>query len=194
MVLLFTLVGPAVTPRLVKAGTNQTGAPLSVTSAPFGAGGPPFGPSWLYTFGGPTDLWGGSWTAADINNAGFGAAIQFTNPAGASEQVAVDSVSMTVWYTLASGFTVSQDAVAYNLQSVQLGTTGMYREDPTGTVYGPVSNVIGDLPRLPPSGLEGGTIQAFLKMSRGDFDQLPDSGIDDLSARIFYRPSYLITP
>jgi hypothetical protein len=37
-------------------------------------------------------------------------------------------------------------------------------------------------------------VELFLKASRGDLDQLPDSGIDDISARAFYRPSWLIVP
>jgi hypothetical protein len=33
-----------------------------------------------------------------------------------------------------------------------------------------------------------------VKGSRGDFDQLADGGIDDISARVFYRPCWLNTP
>jgi len=69
----------------------------------------------------------------------------------------------------------------------------MIREDSTGTAYGPVSQVIGDLPRLPPT-VQGRTTEVFIKASRGDFDTLPDTGIDDLSARITYRPVWLTVP
>lgn len=86
------------------------------------------------------------------------------------------------------------DAVAFASQSVQLGTDGMFREDSTGSVYGPVTHVLGDLPRLPPAGPEGRTTEVFIKMSRGDLGQLTDNGSDDLSARPFYRPSWLTLP
>ena len=67
------------------------------------------------------------------------------------------------------------DAVLHASQSVELNTVGMFREDATGTAWGPVSHVTGDLPRLPPSGLEARSVELFVKASRGDFDQLPDT-------------------
>lgn len=86
---------------------------------------------------------------------------------------------------------VINDAVIYANRSAQLTTDGHYRLDVGGTAYGPVSTQAGDLPRLPVSGLEGRTTQVFIKGSRGDLDSLPDAGIDDISARVYYRPSYL---
>jgi hypothetical protein len=86
------------------------------------------------------------------------------------------------------------DAVLHANQSAELRWDGMFREDSGGTAYGPVSHVVGDLPRIPPSGLEGRTVEVFLKWTRGDFDQLPDSGIDAGSAQVTYNPSYLFVP
>jgi hypothetical protein len=86
------------------------------------------------------------------------------------------------------------DAVLYASQSAELHTEGMFREDSTGTAYGPVSHVVGSLPRLPPSGLEGRSVELFVKDSRGDFDQLPDTGIDDSGLQVLYRPSWLQIP
>ena len=43
------------------------------------------------------------------------------------------------------------DAVIYSGQSIELRTDGMFREDSSGSAYGPVADVIGDLPRLPPA-------------------------------------------
>jgi hypothetical protein len=85
-------------------------------------------------------------------------------------------------------------AVIYPNRSAQLRTDGMIRSDTAGSAYGPVSSVIGALPRIPPSGIENRKIELFLKASRGDLNQIPDSGIDDISARVYYRPSWLITP
>jgi cysteine-rich repeat protein len=51
------------------------------------------------TYGGPTDLWGESWTAADINASGFGVAISARDSvSGALAQV--DSFAITVFYAL----------------------------------------------------------------------------------------------
>jgi hypothetical protein len=86
------------------------------------------------------------------------------------------------------------DAVLHPNQSAELATDGMSREDASGVSGGPVSHVVGDLPRLPVSGLEERPVELFLKWSRGDFDQLPDSGIDDGSAQVFYRASWLFVP
>jgi cysteine-rich repeat protein len=50
-------------------------------------------------YGGPTDLWGESWTAADINASGFGVAISAKDSvSGALAQV--DSFAITVFYAL----------------------------------------------------------------------------------------------
>ena len=52
------------------------------------------------TYGGATDTWGASWTAADVRAAGFGIAItpQYTAMAG-NDPAYVDSVRVTVYYT-----------------------------------------------------------------------------------------------
>ena len=85
----------------------------------------------------------------------------------------------------------SLDAVLYAKQSAQLTSEGAYRLDQSGIAYGPVSVVDHDLPRLPPPGMEGRPLEVFLKASRGDMRSIPDGGIDDLSAKVFYRPSWL---
>ena len=70
----------------------------------------------------------------------------------------------------------------------------MFRSDSGGTVFAPVSQVTGDLPRLPPSGLESRPIQIFVKPTRGDLDTLADSGLDSLSVVPKVRPSFLFRP
>ena len=85
------------------------------------------------------------------------------------------------------------DATLYANRSAQLTTDGIFRQDTSGTAYGPAFHA-GDLPRLPVSGLESRKVELFLKGSRGDFDQIPDSGIDDISGRVTYRPCWLNTP
>jgi len=55
------------------------------------------------TFGSSTDLWGTTWTPADINAATFGAAIAVTeiSSRGANETAYVDHITITVHYDLA---------------------------------------------------------------------------------------------
>ena len=64
----------------------------------------------------------------------------------------------------------------YANENVHLRHDGMWREAPTGTVYGTVSQQIGDMTRLPPSGMENRPCQIFIKPSRGDLDSLPGLG------------------
>jgi hypothetical protein len=83
------------------------------------------------------------------------------------------------------------DAVAFAARSAQMTTDGHFRQDASGAAYGPVSDPIGDIPRIPVSGLEGRPVEVFLRPSRGDLDQVPDAGLDPVTGQIFYRPSWL---
>ena len=87
-------------------------------------------------------------------------------------------------------WSATPDAVAFASQSVELNTKGMIREDSAGAAYGPVSSVVGDLPRMP-NRSSAGTVEFFAKASRGDLQTGADPGIDDISARIYRRASYL---
>ena len=174
--------------RLVKAGSIQT------TDRSNGAFWPYLPAAFTsQTYGGPTDLWGGSWVYSDINSSTFGVALSASIGAGLQE-ARVDFVSITVYYTLASGFTIAPDAVMAAGKLAELRTEGMFRQGAGGTIYAPVSQVVGDLPRIPPShvGLEARTVQMFLKPSRGEFDNEPDSGIDDISAHHRLSPFVLV--
>jgi len=143
------------------------------------------------TYGGPTDLWGTGWLYSDVNNSGFGVAVAARS--SGTETTEISSIAITVYYTLASGFTVAQDAVVYagGSKFVEIRTEGPCRTDPTGVYYAPVSNIIGDLPRIPPSRLEARSVELFVKPTRGDLNTLADSGLDAFSVQVKYRPSFL---
>jgi hypothetical protein len=89
-----------------------------------------------------------------------------------------------------AAWTTSPDAVVYANQSAELSTSGIFRADVGGTAYGPVSIVNSDLPRMPNKS-SAGTVEVFVKSSRGDLENLPDPGIDDISARVYRRASWL---
>jgi hypothetical protein len=84
----------------------------------------------------------------------------------------------------------SADAVVFASQSAELSTKGIIREDTGGTAYGPVSVVSGDLPRIPNQS-SAGTVEFLAKASRGDLEMTPDTSIDDVSARVYRRASWL---
>lgn len=68
---------------------------------------PSTGAEAVVTYGGPADLWGESWTAADINDSGFGAAVSAR--VSAVDTALIDHIAITVHYevcgdgTLAAG-------------------------------------------------------------------------------------------
>lgn len=88
-------------------------------------------------------------------------------------------------------FVPTADAAIFANQSLEIRHDRVIREDASGTIWTPVSEVKGDYFRLPPSGMEGRTARVIVKGSRGDPDTMTDPGIDDLSAQLIARPSWL---
>ena len=59
------------------------------------------------TYGSSSDLWGESWTAADINDSDFGVVLQAFMYSGiGTERASVDHIRITVYYTEVSGAAV----------------------------------------------------------------------------------------
>jgi hypothetical protein len=173
--------------QLVKAGVVQSGSNHA-------AGLLPLAPAAII-YGSSSDLWGVTLTPSDVNNSGFGFALSVGNTSASHNSgpaIPPGTISMTIFYTLASGFTIAKDAVVYSGQVTELRHDGMFRT-PDGTVYGPISQVLGDLPRLPPSGVEGRAVEVFVKPSRGDLGALADS-LDGFTVQVKYRPCWLSRP
>lgn len=61
------------------------------------------------TYGSPTDLWGQSWTASDINNSNFGFVISAKRTSGGDRTAKVDSIQVKVYYTPANNTPVATD-------------------------------------------------------------------------------------
>lgn len=94
----------------------------------------------------------------------------------------------------AMGSTVNSDPVILNNGRLNLRWDGVSRSIAGGAVFPPVGLPGGDLPRIPPSGLEGRAVQLFTKPSRGDLQTAADSGLDAYSVQVSYRPSYIHRP
>lgn len=90
--------------ELVRAGTvNSINQVTSPTTLPNGGGSFTSSPTQL-TYGGNVGVWGGTWTPADINDAGFGAAFAAQRgPYNSSQIVGVDAMPITVSYTMPAG-------------------------------------------------------------------------------------------
>lgn len=100
------------------------------------------------------------------------------------------STAMTRTYDNFSAWTPTLDAVCYASRSLELNTQGIGRLDTGGTAYGPVTSVVNDLPRMP-NRSSAGTVEFMGKLSQGDLETINDPAIDDLSARVHRRASYL---
>ncbi|MBI1175563.1 MAG: hypothetical protein GC139_09915 [Sideroxydans sp.] len=94
--------------RLVKAGAVQTTDRSTTTYYPTA--------NTYENHGGSTDLWGGTWTPADINNVNFGAAFASKKPvtAGGNRNVNVDHMPITIYYTLPAPSVVSINRAGAN--------------------------------------------------------------------------------
>lgn len=98
------------------------------------------------------------------------------------------------YYNNFLAWTPDDDAVIFAGRSAELRYDGMYREAPGGSNYSAMGTVLGDLMRVPPSGLEARPTEIFLKPSFGDLIQASDSQLLRLQAEMRIRPCYLFVP
>jgi hypothetical protein len=170
-------------------GLLKAGAVSGTTKSLIAGAGEPL------VWGGPSDLWGTTWTPAQINAATFGSYAYFTNTGAQAHEGKYSLQTIRVYYSF-SASAVAEDAVIYSGRTAQVTSEGSYRTATTS--YACVSEETGDLPRLPPSGIENRPCQLFVKNSRGLLPEPgaltageADSGIDKIQAQIFYRPCYI---
>ena len=106
------------------------------------------------TYGTTTDLWGTTWTAADINNANFGAVLSGLNATtvGNTYTGSVDYMQITVtytvpgsinWYTASSGGTFLGSGSPFNPVGVAGSTLANTNTVGTTTFYAECSTVAG---------------------------------------------------
>ena len=77
--------------RLVKGGTVVGDNLASGTAWP--------GTDTVETYGGPTELWGETWTADDVNAGNFGVVLSCEETADIGSSARVDAGTLTVYYT-----------------------------------------------------------------------------------------------
>jgi hypothetical protein len=66
------------------------------------------------TYGGSSNLWGLSWTRADINASNFGFVISAKRAAGGSQLASIDHIRITVTYTI-TAYTLSAEGGSYSI-------------------------------------------------------------------------------
>lgn len=81
--------------HMVRGGVIQTGEDNKAAAGAWGT------PETTVTYGGPSDLWGGSWTPADINAVDFGFAMTCEGGSGGTTagEGYVDHITITVYYS-----------------------------------------------------------------------------------------------
>ena len=92
------------------------------------------------TYGGPTNLWGTTWTVDDINSVNFGVALAVGKTGGSPQTVSVDYMQITVHYTSVSGTTTAVNCgsgtpeVTYGSAITCVATVTSSGGTPSGTV------------------------------------------------------------
>jgi hypothetical protein len=136
-----------------------------------------------------------------IGNQQWQARIEAINATGVASNASVDMLYLQPLDESAGQLTgnvtyAPHDVVMLANGRLQMRYDSMVRTILGGLVFAPVMEVGGDLPRIPPSGLEGLPVQIFLKPSRGNLSETnyPDAGIDNFTVSVSYRPSYLFRP
>lgn len=106
------------------------------------------------TYGGPTDLWGTTWTPSDINNTGFGIAYKCANyNSGNFGGVGnIDYISITVYYTIPSGG--SGPAYVISNMSIASAVRAQGQLQATGSNVGIVT-----FTEIPPTVVSGGLVR-----------------------------------
>jgi hypothetical protein len=139
----------------------------------------------VQTYGGSTDLWGETWTPAQINAATFGVVLTAKLIAAAEGEAKVDLISVTVYYSTST----DENRVCFAGRSIELRSDGVFRQHLTDNVWGR-GVPDGFLPYAPPSGLEARAVRGLIVPSRGDHLTQADVGNHKIVAKVFYFPGY----
>jgi hypothetical protein len=142
----------------------------------------------VYKFGGPTDLWGTTWTVADINALTFGTRLQVDGQYDPASTASVDQVYVIVYYSEAT----DESRVAFAGRKLELRSDGVLRQHITDEVWAPLAPDRGTfMPYAAPSGLEGRKLRGLVLPTESDLATLAESEkTNKITAVIRYRPAY----
>lgn len=116
-----------------------------------------------------------------------------TSPIGGSTTVtSIDAL----WFKPldeSAGDVIDEGVPSANLPA-ELATDGMFTQTTGGPAYRPIDVVTGDLPRIPPSGMEGRPVELLIKPTQGQVNVNPDAGINTFTVQGFYRPVWAFRP
>jgi hypothetical protein len=117
-------------------------------------------------YGGAADLWGTTWTAAEINSSNFGLLFKCRNRAGGSRTASIDHISITVYYTTASSGP-APGGISNNIElwlDANTDVTGTSEVSSWGDQSGKGNNMSAsstDRPSLEPNFLNGNDVIDF---------------------------------
>jgi hypothetical protein len=103
-------------------------------SGVYGLTNKPISGSWpnftdtIFSYGGTSDVWGESWTSADINNTNFGVALMaYITSDGPFVMARVDSIRITVHYTESPPLSVNIGGSWHNYSEGYVKIDGVWR-------------------------------------------------------------------
>ncbi len=114
-------------------------------------------------YGGPTNLWGTTWTPGDINNANFGVVLAVENESNNNRTASVDYIQITVYYTISISITGFSPTNACSESGVSVTITGTNLSGVTSVSFNGTSasytvNSSTQITATLPSGATSGTI------------------------------------
>jgi hypothetical protein len=107
----------------------------------------------VFTYGGSSDLWGTSWTPAEINAANFGLRLRADSDTSSSRTVYVDHVEIRVYYSLPPDTSIGIESPLANVQQVSVGGDCTYGNQAAHAPCGPVDKVFATTIDQSPQGL-----------------------------------------
>lgn len=138
------------------------------------------------TYGGPSDLFGLSWTPAEINASNFGLALALEGTGSGTAKAQIYNAVIKVAYSEGA----NQNRVCFASRSLELADDGVRRQHITDDVQGVLIPEGLDL-QAPIPGQAAQPMRALIIPSVGDFAARADSSAVKPGAKLYYRPGYL---
>lgn len=76
---------------------------------------------WVRSYGGSADLWGASWTPAEVNASTFGLRLRVDNDSSSTRTASVDHISIRVYYTVPPDTSIGIESPLENVSQAAVG-------------------------------------------------------------------------